>query len=76
MAEAEADALVVRAERWLDEQAPRNRRADEMIDEYTSSIAARAGLPLGVLRQIEIEAYARGFSHELAMRRLLEKLAE
>jgi hydroxymethylglutaryl-CoA reductase len=62
-----------RVDHWLEEQEERNQRADAMIEEYITGLSI-PGIPLGVLRQMEIDGRARGFSHDLAMRILAVRL--
>lgn len=52
-----------------------DQRADEVIDAYIAKIALECpGVPLGVLRQCEIEASARGYSRALALKGLRQRL--
>jgi hypothetical protein len=73
MRETQGGSLAARVECWLDAQEERNARADAMIDEYIALIS-KPGVPNEMLRQCEIDARARGFSYDYAMRLLRVKL--
>lgn len=69
----EPPSLLMRVERWLDEQEDRNDLADALIDEFIA-LTPTPGVPPAVVRQCEVDARARGFSHDLALRVLATRL--
>jgi hypothetical protein len=72
---AKAQTLRERVESLLGQYGNLDRRADEAIDAYVANTALECpGIPLGVLRQCEFEAHARGYSRMLALKRLRQKL--
>jgi len=70
-----AQTLRERVESLLGQYGDLDGRADEAIDAYVAKAALDCpGIPLGVLRQCEFEAYARGYSRVLALKHLRQKL--
>jgi hypothetical protein len=75
MAKTEVQTLRKQVENLLEQYGNIDRCADEAIDAYVAKAALESpGIPLGVLRQCEFEANARGYSRPLALKRLLQKL--
>jgi hypothetical protein len=68
-------SLIERVDGLLGKYGDLDHCADEVIDAHIAKIALGCpGVPLGILRQCEIEAYARGYSRALALKRLRKKL--
>jgi hypothetical protein len=52
-----------------------DQTADELIDAYALQVKEKCeNIPIGVIKQCEIENYATGFCHRLALERLRGKL--
>ena len=63
--------LIERVQHQIGVLEQANAVADELVDEWAER-AKGSGVPIGVVRQCEIDSRARGYSH-LAALRALEK---
>jgi hypothetical protein len=53
-----------------------DQTADDLIDAYVLQVKQKCeNVPVGIIRQCELDNYATGFCHRLALERLRGKLA-